>query len=93
MVAIILIEQETDERTRRRQADNSAKLEHRRNDINFWKEELINESRNMENEICTIQVQTSYMNNIPVNVRYMYTYIYIYIYIYIYTYIYIYIIF
>jgi len=49
---------ETDEGTRRRQADNSAKLQSRKNDINFWKEELINESRAMENEIENLQEHT-----------------------------------
>lgn len=48
--------QETDDRTRRRQAENTRKLANRRDDIQFWKQELINEIRAMENEIENLQV-------------------------------------
>lgn len=48
--------QETDDRTRRRQAENTKKLANRRDDIHFWKQELLNEIRAMENETENLQV-------------------------------------
>jgi len=46
---------ETDDRTRRRQAENTKKLANRRDDIHFWKQELLNEIRAMENETENLQ--------------------------------------
>jgi tektin-3 len=45
----------TDQRTRNRQASNTKKLGERVNDITFWKEELIAEIREMDNEIENLQ--------------------------------------
>ncbi|XP_013384963.1 tektin-3 [Lingula anatina] len=42
---------ETDHRTRNRQADVTKRLGERVEDIDFWKKELVNECRAMENEI------------------------------------------
>ncbi|XP_067930715.1 tektin-3-like [Watersipora subatra] len=50
--------QETEERTRKRQAENSARLMARRNDVNNCKENLVNESRRMEKEIEALQEST-----------------------------------
>jgi len=45
----------TDQRTRNRQQSNTKKLGERVNDITFWKEELNNEIRDMDNEIESLQ--------------------------------------
>lgn len=55
----VFVRQETDDRTRRRQAENTRKLANRRDDIQFWKQELVNEIRAMENETENLQVNLS----------------------------------